>query len=112
MKGRPDPLLQLRGVLARLLPRFREMLPGALVFRSRRCGKPNCICAQGRAHWHRSAQLVIAQRGGPSKTYHVPHQQVQEVQQRLALRAELESKVREILRLNLQRWLAEKKSKP
>ena len=112
MKGRPDPLLQRRGALARLLPRFREMLPGSLVFRRRRCGKANCICARGRAHWHRSAQLVIAQRGGAAKTYHVPHHQVQEVQRRLALRAELEAKVREILRLNLERWLAEKKPKP
>ena len=49
---------------------------------------------------------------GRRRPIHVPHHQVQEVQRRLALRAELEAKVREILRLNLERWLAEKKPKP
>ncbi len=106
---RNDPQLERRGALARALARFREMMPGSLVFRSRPCGKAGCVCARGKKHWHSSFQLVLYQRGGTPKTYHVPQEQVPEVKARIALRKEFEEKVKGILRINLERWLSGKK---
>lgn len=104
-----DPELQRRAALARALGRFREMLPGALVYRRRPCGKSSCRCQQGKQHWHGSYQLVVPRKGSYARTYHVPNDQVGEVEQRIAQRKALEGKVREILQINLGRWLEGKK---
>lgn len=104
-----DPELQRRGALARALGRFRQMLPGALVYRRRPCGKSSCRCGQGKEHWHGSYQLVVPRKGSYSRSYHVPREQVEEIQSRLAERQELEAKVREILEINLRRWLRGKR---
>lgn len=110
MAGPPnDPELQRRGRLVRALGRFREMLPGALVYRRRRCGKSGCRCQQGKEHWHGSYQLVVPRRGSYSQTYHVPQDQVEEIESRLAQRKAFEGKFREILEINLRRWLKSKK---
>ena len=104
-----DPELQRRGTLVRALGRFREMLPGALVYRRRACGKSGCRCQQGKEHWHGSYQLVVPRRGSYSQTYHVPQDQVEEIEARIAQRKAFEEKFREILGINLRRWLESKK---
>lgn len=104
-----DPDLRRRGALARTLGRFREMLPGALVYRSRPCGKSSCRCQQGKEYWHSSYQLVVPRKGSYSQTYHVPQEQVEEVESRIAQRKTFEGKYREILEINLRRWLEGKK---
>jgi hypothetical protein len=104
-----DPELQRRGVLVRALGRFREMLPGALIYRRRPCGKSGCRCQQGREHWHGSYQLVVPRRGSYSQTYHVPTDQVDEIEAGIAQRKAFEGKFREILAINLRRWLETKK---
>lgn len=106
-----DPQLHRRGVLARALGRFREMLPGALVYRLRPCGKPGCRCRQGKEYWHGSYQLVVSRRGAHPQTYHVPQEQVEEVEAHLAERKAFEGKFREILEINLERWLEGKKNR-
>lgn len=104
-----DAQLQRRGVLARSLGRFREMLPGALVYRRRPCGKSGCRCRLGKEHWHGSYQLVVPRRGSCSRTYHVPQDQVEEIEARIAQRKAFEGKFREILQINLRGWLETKK---
>jgi hypothetical protein len=85
------------------------MLPGSLVYRRRPCGKSGCRCQQGEEYWHASYQLVVPRRGSYSRTYHVPSDQVREIEASLAQRKAFEGKFREILEINLRRWLETKK---
>jgi hypothetical protein len=57
-------LLELHESLQRLRETFLErqsLLPGSLYTLRRRCGKPNCRCAEGHLH----ATEVLSYRGGP-----------------------------------------------
>jgi hypothetical protein len=85
------------------------MLPGSLVYRRRPCGKSGCRCQQDKQYWHASYQLVVPRRGSYSRTYHVPSHQVREIEARIGQRKAFEGKFREILEINLRRWLETKK---
>ena len=65
-----DPDLQTRGRLIRSLGALREMLPGSFVERKRRCGRPNCHCADGQ-NLHSQFQISVLVDGKP-KVFNVP----------------------------------------
>src|SRR3972149_1657800 len=98
-----DPELDLRGRLVRSLGALREMLPGSFVERARRCGKPNCHCADGeKLH----AELLLSVLlDGKSKTFHVPFDQADEVRSKVEQRKQFEAAAARIAYLNLRRFL-------
>ncbi len=104
-----DPELQLRGRLIRQLGALREMLPGSFVERRRSCGKPQCHCADGE-HLHAQYQLSVHSEG-KLKTYNVPAEQAVEVRRRVDLHRRFEKAAAMITRLNLRRWLGERKAR-
>ena len=83
-----DPELDLRGRLVRGLGALREMLPGSFVERSRKCGKPNCRCADGKK-LHAEFLLSVLVDGKP-KTFHVPLEQAGEVRSKVEQRKRFE----------------------
>jgi len=105
---RENPL-QRRGVLIRRLLRYREMLPGSLVFTQTRCGKATCICAQGK-QLHPVCQLVT-RVDGRTRTIFIPPRLVDWVKERSALYRALRADLAEIGRINIE-VLAEKKREP
>ncbi len=61
-----DSELDLCGKLIRGLGSLREMLPGSFIERSRKCGKPNCRCAEGtQLHQKLLLSVVWHKRIGP-----------------------------------------------
>ena len=69
----------------RSLSALREMLPGSFVERRRKCGKPNCRCAQGEPeHLHLQFLLSVLFQGKP-QTFHIPAELVEEVRSRVEL---------------------------
>ena len=64
-----DPELETRGRLIRSLGALREMLPGSFVERKRRCGRPNCHCADG-SNLHSQFQISVLVQGKP-KTFNI-----------------------------------------
>ena len=102
-----DSELQLRGRLVRSLGALREMLPGSFVERQRRCGKPNCRCADGK-HPHSQYQLSVLAEG-KLKTYNVPASQAEEVRHRVDLHRRFQKAAAMISALNLRRWLRQRK---
>ena len=102
-----DSELQLRGRLVRSLGALREMLPGSFVERQRRCGKPNCRCADGK-HPHPQYQLSVLTEG-KLKTYNVPAGQADQLRRRVDLHRRFQKAAAMITSLNLRRWLRERK---
>lgn len=51
------------------LQRSQPMVQGSFFLQQRRCGKPNCRCAQGHLH---AAWVITRSEGGQSRTYMVP----------------------------------------
>src|SRR3990172_867716 len=104
-----DPELDLRGRLVRSLGALREMLPGSFVERARRCGKPNCHCADGeKLH----AELLLSVLlDGKSKTFHVPFYHADEVRSKVEQRKQLEAAAAGLADLNLRRVLRRRKKK-
>ena len=98
-----DPELQQRGRLVRSLGRWREMLPGSLVVRHRKCGKPNCHCAQGQ-NLHPQFQLSVLVQGKP-KTIHIPAQALEQVRRWVEMRQRFEQAAEAITDINLRRFL-------
>jgi hypothetical protein len=104
-----DPELDLRGRLVRSLGALREMLPGSFVERARRCGKPNCHCADGEK-LHAEFLLSVLVDGKP-KTFHVPFDQADEVRSKVEQRKQFEAAAARIAHLNLRRFLRRRKKK-
>ncbi|MFO8057477.1 MAG: DUF6788 family protein, partial [bacterium] len=77
-----------RGELARSLARYREMMPGYLVEREEKCGKPSCWCAKGEGG-HLRYQLTV-RLGGETRTYHVPLNMVDKLRSLIEERHEFE----------------------
>ena len=104
-----DSELQRRGQLVRSLGRWREMLPGTLVVRYRKCGKPTCRCARGQnLHLQRQLSVLL---DGKLKTIHIPDELVQQVQERVEMRRRFEQAAAAISHLNLRRLVRRKKEK-
>ncbi len=101
-----DPELDLRGRLIRGLGSLREMLPGSFVERSRKCGKPNCRCADGK-QLHREFLLSVLWEGKP-QTFHLPAESAGEVRAKVEMRKRFEESADKIAHLNLRRFLRQK----
>ena len=100
------PELDLRGRLIRGLGALREMLPGSFVEHSRKCGKPNCRCADGK-RLHREFLLSVVFEGKP-QTFHLPADLVEEVRLKVEMRERFEEAADKIAHLNLRRFLRQK----
>jgi hypothetical protein len=107
MKSPPDPDLELRGKLMRGLGSLREMLPGSFVERKRACGQPNCHCADGK-NLHSQFQISVLVDGVP-KALNIPAEVAEKVRQKIAMRRRFDDAAATICRLNLKRFLQEKK---
>jgi hypothetical protein len=109
MSGDPD--LQARGRWIRSISALREMLPGSFVERRRKCGKPNCRCAQGGPqHLHPEFLLSLLVEGKP-QTFHIPAELVEEVRSRVELHKRLQQAETAICGINLRRLLQRKQPK-
>jgi Family of unknown function (DUF6788) len=102
-----DSDLQLRGRLVRRLGLFRDMLPGSFVENKRSCGRPNCHCADGKS-LHTQYQISVLIDGQP-KTFHVPKSMVEQVREKIQLRQRFEAAAAAIGKINLSRFLKERK---
>jgi len=98
--------LRKRSALVRRLLRYREMLPGSLVFTRTKCGKPGCACAQGE-DLHPVCQFVT-KLGGKTKTLYIPPDLVPWVRERFAQYKAFQKDAAEIGRINLEFLLSQK----
>jgi len=103
-----DPELDTRGRLIRSLGALREMLPGSFVERKRRCGRPNCHCADGK-NLH-TQYVISALVEGESKTFHIPAKLVEQVRQMVAMRHRFDAAAATICGINLRRLLRAKEN--
>ena len=103
-----DPELELRGRLVRSLGTLREMLPGSFVERRRKCGKPNCHCAQGKAEDLHVQCLLSVLRQGTLKTFHIPAGLAEEARRRVELHKRFQQAAAAIGQINLRRFLQRK----
>jgi len=60
------------GRTLRTLQRSDPMVPGSLYLLRRKCGKPNCRCAQGQLH---AAWVLTRSQGGQRRLHPVPPDQ-------------------------------------
>jgi hypothetical protein len=104
-----DPDLDLRGRLIRGLGSLREMFPGSFVERSRKCGKPNCRCADGKQLHHEFLLSVLIE--GKPQTLHLPADLAEQVRAKVEMRKRFEESAAMIAHLNLRRFLREKRKK-
>lgn len=104
-----DPELDLRGKLIRRLGSLREMFPGSFVERSRKCGKPNCRCADGK-QLHQEFLLSVVWDGKP-RTFHLSAEMADQVRDKVEMRKRFEEAAGKIAHLNLRRFLREKGKK-
>jgi hypothetical protein len=103
-----DPELEVRGRLVRSLSALREMLPGSFVERRRKCGRPNCRCADGRPeHLHPQFLLSVLSEG-KLRTFHIPLELAQEVRSQVELHKRFQQVAAAICRINLRRLLLRK----
>ena len=106
MKTHADHDLQTRGRLIRGLGTLREMLPGSFVERKRRCGRPNCHCADGQ-NLHSQFQISVLVDGKP-KVFNIPAKLVPKVRQQVEMRRRFDAAAATICGINLRRLLKEK----
>ncbi len=83
------------------------MLPGSFIEVRRRCGKPNCRCADG-VHLHPGYQLSLL-LGGTHRTFHVPAAWADEIRAQVELYKRFQQTASAICALNLRRFLRRKK---
>jgi hypothetical protein len=107
MKPPREPDLELRGKLIRSLGTLREMLPGSFVERQRACGQPTCHCADGK-HLHSQYQISVLIDGKPT-ALNIPKEFVEQVRQKIQMRQRFDAAAATICRVNLQRFLKEKR---
>ena len=60
------------GRTLRTLQRQQPLVPGSLYLLRRKCGKPNCRCAQGQLH---ASWVLTRSESGQSRLYSVPQDQ-------------------------------------
>jgi hypothetical protein len=109
MKKPREPDLELRGRLIRSLGSLREMLPGSFVERQRACGRPNCRCADGQ-DLHSQYQISVLMDGKP-KALNIPADVADKVREKIEMRHRFDAAAASICRINLKRFLKEKKER-
>ncbi len=100
-----DPELEARGRWVRSLSALREMLPGSFVERRRKCGKPNCRCADGRPEHLHTQFLLSVLSEGKLHTFHIPHELAQQARSQVELHKRFQQVSAAICRINLRRLL-------
>ena len=110
MKSPREPDLELRCKLIRSLGALSEMLPGSFVERKRACGRPTCHCADGK-RLHSQYQISVLIDGKP-KALNIPAELVDKVRQKIEMRRRFEAAADTICKVNLKRFLQEKKDRP
>src|ERR1035441_4384188 len=104
-----DHDLDLRGRLVRSLGALREMLPGSFVERHRKCGKPNCRCADGK-QLHSEFQ-VSGLLEGKLKPFHTPAELAEEARRKVEMHKRFQEAAATIGHINLRRFLQRKGEK-
>ena len=74
----PHTLRQRKQRLVKRLPALEAILPGSLIERYKRCGKPGCKCAHGRGHGPKY-YLSVSQSGSRPRMDYVPCEYLQQV---------------------------------
>ena len=111
MKEKPR-LLYLRKRQRQLLSGLKlppDALPGSLALTHRRCGKPSCHCAHGQGHplW---SLTFMAQ--GVKRVEHIAQTSVDVVRQRVDQGRRFKESVAELLVLNAELLVLERKQQP
>jgi hypothetical protein len=105
-----DPELAARGRLVRRLSALREMLPGSFVERRRKCGKPNCRCADGQPeHLHTQFLLSVLSQG-KLRTFHIPAELAPQTRSQVELHKQFQQVAAAICGINLRRLLRRKQN--
>jgi hypothetical protein len=99
----PEPtssvLKRRRSQLLRKLPPLSAILRGSLVERYKRCGNPNCKCAQGPGHGPKY-YLSVSYPGRSPQMDYVPQADYEQVIERLANFAQVREILEEISEIN------------
>ena len=85
------------------------MLPGSFVERHRKCGKPNCRCADGK-QLHSEFQISVL-REGKLKTFHIPAALAEEARGKVEMHKRFQQAAATIGHINLRRFLERKAEK-
>ena len=93
----------------RSLGTLREMLPGSLVEHQRKCGKPNCRCAEGK-QLHAELQISVLIEG-QRKTFHIPAEMAEEARDRVEKHKRFQEAEATICQINLRRFLGRRREK-
>jgi hypothetical protein len=97
-----DSAARLRQRKFAVLRRFQipaDALPGSLALSHRRCGKPNCHCAQGEGHPVWSLTFMA---NGKKRVEHVPEEWVDEIRPLVDQGREFKDAVAELFATNAQ----------
>ena len=95
-------LIGRRSQLFRRLLKYRDILPGSLVFRTARCGKSNCICHRDPGRLHTFYQYHYKIAGEKAVTKSIPKQHAPQVQRQVRSNKEFKKIMREIHKINLE----------
>ena len=104
-----DEELQARGRLVRSLGALREMLPGSFVERRRKCGKPNCRCADGK-NLHPQFQVSLLVDGKP-RTFNISPELAEQVRRQVDMLKRFRRTEDAICQINLHRFLRGRQKK-
>lgn len=83
-------------------------LPGSLALTYARCGKPTCHCARGPGH---PGWLLTFMVGGRKRVERIPAAWVEEVRQRVEAGRQFKEAVAEVLALNAQLLVLERRQR-
>jgi hypothetical protein len=106
------PANRLRQRKRRLVSRLKpppDALPGSLALTHRRCGKPSCHCADGQGHPLWSLTFMVQ---GKKRVEHIPQPWVDAVRQRVDHGREFKEAWAEVLVLNAELLVLERKQQP
>ena len=81
---RAQQLRDRRDELKAELAKVKDLRPGSLVERYRRCGKPNCHCAGERGDGHGPRWSLTREVGGKTVTKVIPSAAVEQTRQQIA----------------------------
>jgi hypothetical protein len=106
------PANRLRQRKRQLVSRLKlppDALPGSLALTHRRCGKPSCHCADGQGHPLWSLTFMVQ---GKKRVEHIPQRWVDAVRQRVDHGREFKEALAEVLVLNAELLVLERKQQP
>jgi len=88
-----------RGQLLRKLPPLDSVLRGSLIERYKRCGNPNCRCADGQGHGPKY-YLSVSYPGSSPRMDYVPQAEYERVSQSLANYSQIREILEQISEIN------------